>query len=138
MTDVAIVFDVSALLAYVDGNLAPGELIVEVANEARRVGIPATCLVQARTLCRDAVAEGQLMLLASLPTVSVLPLGMSDEGGTDLLWEVGTTARAVGGDIAVAHAIQEALRHRAHYATTRPGQVSAVLPKGWSVLDLTV
>jgi hypothetical protein len=41
---IAVVFDASALTAYLDGNVSVGELMLEVADEGRQVAVPATCL----------------------------------------------------------------------------------------------
>ncbi len=137
MNDIAVVFDTFAVLAYARGDVAPGELIVQVGEDERRVGIPATCLAQAVGSTHEETSTGRLLLLAALPAVSVLPLGPADDDSTDPVWRVGASARLVGGDVAVAHAAHEAVRRRAYYATARRGAAAAILPPGWPVLDVS-
>ncbi|GAB3807178.1 hypothetical protein [Micromonospora zhanjiangensis] len=136
MTDeVAVVLDASALSAYVDGRVAVGELIAEVAEERRLVGVPAGCLTAAH-LAAGEVGAALLMLLVSAPTVRVLPLGADPTVAAEEARQVGALGRAAGGDLAVGHAVRSAIVHQAHYATARPARVAAVLPAGWSVLDV--
>jgi hypothetical protein len=61
------------LLGYASGLLAVGELIAEISDERRHVGIPATCLVQARAAVPDGFGAAQLVLLTTSPTVVVPP-----------------------------------------------------------------
>lgn len=136
MMDVAVVLDASALCAYVEGNLAVGELIAEIADERRLVAIPAACLAQARAGLVDDLAAAHLLLLTTTPTVTVLPLAVDELGQPDPIWQVGEFARDAGGDIATGHAVRSALEHEAYYATTDPAKAAAVLPAGWGVLDL--
>jgi hypothetical protein len=134
--DVAVVLDTSALRAYVDGRVSVGELIAEVGEEGRLVGVPAACLAAAYAGAHDEVGTALLMLLTTAPTVAVLPLGADVGAAADEARQVGGLARAAGGDLAVGHAARVAIAHRAHYATTEPGRAAAVLPAGWSVLDV--
>jgi hypothetical protein len=136
VTDVAVVLDTSALLAYADGLLAVGELTAEISDERRHVGIPAACLAQARAAVPDEFGAAQLVLLTTSSTIVVLPLGADGIGRADPLWRVGDFARVAGGDLALGHAVHAALTHGAYYATTEPARASAVLPAGWGVLDL--
>ena len=133
--EIAVVLDTSALLAYVDGQVAVGELIAEVADEDRRVGVPAACLAAAHAATTSEVGSALLSLLMTAPAIRLLPLGA--DPGVDEARQVGAFARAAGGDIATGHAARAALAYQAHYATTRPGLAVTVLPDGWSVLDLS-
>jgi hypothetical protein len=133
--EVAVVLDASALRAYVGGELAVGELIAEVAEERRWVGVPAVCLAAAHAGV-DEVGAALLMLLATAPTVRVLPLGADAISAADEARQVGVLTRAAEGDLAVGHAARAAIAHQAHYATTEPKLAVAVLPAGWSVLDV--
>ena len=133
--EIAVVLDTSALLAYVDGQVAVGELIAEVADEDRRVGVPAACLAAAHAATTSEVGSALLSLLMTAPAIRLLPLGA--DPGVDEARQVGAFARAAGGDIATGHAARVALAYQAHYATTRPGLAVTVLPDGWSVLDLS-
>ncbi|SCL36290.1 hypothetical protein GA0070616_5449 [Micromonospora nigra] len=132
---VAVVLDATTLAAYVDGQVAVGELIAEVADEGRLVGVPAACLAAAYAATSSEVGAALLTLLTATPTVTVLPLGA--DPGIDDARQAGVLARAAGGDIAIGHAARAALAHQAHLATTAPGPAAAVLPAGWSILDLS-
>ncbi|GAB3866408.1 hypothetical protein GCM10029963_79670 [Micromonospora andamanensis] len=132
---VAVVLDATALAAYVDGRVAVGELIAEVADEGRTVGVPAACLAAAYAASSSEVSAALLTLLTTTPTVTVLPLGA--ELGVDDARQVGILARAAGGDIALGHAARTAIAHQAHLATTATTPAAAVLPGGWSILDLS-
>jgi hypothetical protein len=136
VTDIAVVFDTSALLAYVDGHVAVGELIAEVADEDRRVSIPATCLAQARATVDDDLAAAHLLLLTAPPTIAVEPLGAAWPDTAESTWRVGEFARGADRDIAVGHAVYAAIDHRAHLATMVPSVFAAILPADWSILDL--
>jgi len=134
--DIAVVLDDTALRAYLAGHVAVGELIAEIADEDRHVGIPAACLAAAyAATADDDVGTALLALLMTTPAVQLLPLGV--EPGADDVRQAGILARAAGGDIATGHAIRSALAHQAHYATVKPGPATAALPTGWSVLDLS-
>ncbi|MEV4755155.1 hypothetical protein AB0J86_08580 [Micromonospora sp. NPDC049559] len=136
MTDeVAVVLDASALRAYVHGEVAVGELIAEVAEERRLVAVPAACLAAAHVGV-DEVGAALLVLLATAPTVRVLPLGGDGSSVAEEARQVGVLARAAAGDVAVGHAARVAIACRAHYATAEPKVAAAVLPAGWSVLDV--
>lgn len=132
--EIAVVLDASALCAYVAGQVAVGELIAEVADEGRHVGVPAVCLAAAHAASTDEVGSALLTLLMTVPVVRLLPLG-ADPGGDDAR-QAGVLARAAGGDVAMGHAARVALAHQAHYATAEPALASLVLPAGWSILDL--
>ncbi|MFI5837716.1 hypothetical protein ACIA5A_28965 [Micromonospora sp. NPDC051300] len=134
-TDVAVVLDAAALTAYVEGQVAVGELIAEVADEGRQVAVPASCLAAAYAATKDDVGAALLTLLATTPAVAVVPLGA--DPGVDDARQAGVLARAAAGDIALGHAARTALAHQAHLATTDPAGAAVVLPTGWSVLDLS-
>lgn len=132
---VAVVLDATALAAYVDGRVAVGELIAEVADEGRQVSVPATCLAAAYATVTGDVGAALLTLLTSTPAVTVVGLGA--EPGVDDVRQAGVLARAAGGDIALGHAARTAIACQAHLATTDPKVAAAVLPAGWSILDLS-
>ncbi|WP_326560893.1 hypothetical protein [Micromonospora sp. NBC_01796] len=129
-----MILDDSALRAYVAGQVAVGELIAEIADEDRQVGVPAACLASAYAATTDEVGTALLALLMTTPAVRLLPLGV-DPGGDDVR-QTGTFARAAGDDLAAGHAIRSALAHQAHYVTAKRGTASAILPNGWGVIDL--
>ncbi len=132
---IAVVLDATALLAYTSGELSVGELIAEVADEERRVGVPAVCLAAAHAAAAGEVATALLALLMATPVVQLVPLGA--DPGLDDVRQAGALARAAGGDVALGHAARTAIAYRAHLATADAKAAAAVLPAGWSILDLT-
>lgn len=133
--EIAVVLDASALLAYVAGEVSVGELLAEVADEGRQIGVPAVCLAAAHAATANDIGTALLALLVTMPVVRLLPLGADPR--VDDARQAGALARAAGGDIALGHAARAAIAHRAHIATTDPKTVAAVLPMGWSILDLS-
>ncbi|MEU4526729.1 hypothetical protein AB0F49_00715 [Micromonospora ureilytica] len=127
---IAVVFDASALTAYLEGNVSVGELMLEVADEGRQVAIPAACLAVAFASVADEIDAALLALMMTAPMIRLLPLDAADVRDT------GKLARAVDGDISFGHAASAALTHEAHYATVHPKAAARVLPARWSILDL--
>ncbi|MGC4865916.1 hypothetical protein ACLQ3B_10855 [Micromonospora sp. DT53] len=127
---IAVVFDASALTAYIEGNVSVGELMLAVADEGRQVAIPATCLAVAFAGVADEIDAALLALMVTAPMIRLLPLDAEDVRDT------GTLARAAAGDISFGQAARAALTHEAHYATVRPTVAAEVLPTNWSILDL--
>jgi len=137
VNDIAVVLDASALLAYASSDPAVGELISEVSEVQRQVGVPATCLAQARAATSTRLGAAHLLLLTTSPDVVVLPLAPDGLSRADAVLQVGEFARAAGGDLALAHAAREALAHGAYLATREPARVKELLPEGWPTLDLS-
>ena len=137
MSDIVVVLDASALLAYTSSDLGVGELISEVSEVQRQVGIPATCLAQARARISTQLGAAHLMLLITSPAVVVLPLAPDSLGRADAVLQVGEFAQTAGGDLALGHAVREALAHGAYLATREPDRAQALLPEGWPTLDLS-
>jgi hypothetical protein len=133
--EIAVVLDTSALLSYVAGEVAIGELIAEVADEGRHVGVPAVCLAGAHAATDSDLGIALLTLLVTTPVVRPLPLGA--DPAVDDARQAGVLARAAGGDLALGHAARAAIAHQAHLATADPKTAAAVLPAGWSILDLS-
>jgi hypothetical protein len=69
------------------------------------------------------------------PVARLLPLGA--DPGVDDARQAGTLARAAGGDIALGHAARATITHQAHLATMDADTAAAILPVGWSILDLS-
>jgi bifunctional non-homologous end joining protein LigD len=139
VTDIAVIYDGSALLAYAHGQIAAAELISEINAESRHVGVPSTCLAAAIAELTDDWDIKQLMRLVSTKTMVVLPLGTGDpdRDAAAALREVGELARLAQGDLAVGHAVATALTFRAYYVTANPRRAAVALPPSWPVLDLT-
>lgn len=134
-TEIAVVLDASALRAYAEGGVAVGELIAEVSDERRLVGVPVVCLAAANAAA-DGLASALLMLLTNAPTVEVLHSGTDDVPPADEARQVGSLARRIGGDVVAGYAARAAIAYEAHYVTAEAERVAAALPKGWSILDV--
>ena len=141
MTDIAVVYDASALVAYAHGQIGAAELISEINAEGRHVGVPSTCLATALAALTDEWDIRQLMRLMSTRTMVILPLGGEGSGeGTeaaDELRQVSEFTRLADGDLNVGHAVAAALAHRAFYVTDNPKPAEVALPPSWPVLDLS-
>jgi hypothetical protein len=134
VTDITVVLDTSALLGYIDGHIAVGELIAEVADEDRRIAVPAVCFAQARAAVDDDVAASHLLLLTSAPAILIEPLGSPWPNTAESIWRIGEIAR--DRDIGIGQAVYVAIERRAHLATMQPEVFAALLPADWSILDL--
>jgi bifunctional non-homologous end joining protein LigD len=141
VTDIAVVYDASALVAYAHGQIAAAELISEVNAEGRHVGVPSTCLATALAALTDEWDITQLMRLMRTRTMVILPLGTGDPADgkdhADELRQVSELTRLAGGDLNVGHAVAAALAHRAFYVTDNPKPAEIALPPSWPVLDLS-
>jgi bifunctional non-homologous end joining protein LigD len=148
VTDIAVVYDASALLAYAHGQIGAAELISEINAEGRHVGVPSTCLTTALAALTDEWDITQLMRLMSTRTMVILPLGGAEdatgaEGGEDdgnpaaELRQVSEFTRLADGDLNIGHAVAAALAHQAFYVTDNPKPAEIALPPGWPVLDLS-
>jgi len=142
VSEIAVVYDGSALLAYAHGQIGAAELISEINAEGRHVGVPSTCLAGALAVLTDEWDVTQLMRLVQTKTMVILPLGGADDGGDDgaaaeRLRQVGEFTRLAHGDLTVGHAVAAALAHEAYYVTANPRRAADALPPSWPVLDLT-
>jgi hypothetical protein len=95
-------------------------------KEGAFIGVPAAPLLRAHA---DAAGRAdqlaRLAVLATLPSVQVLDLNLEvAENADDLV-------RAVGGDLALAHAAWAAIEHSAYFVTADPGPAAKVVPAGF-------
>ncbi|WP_326550931.1 hypothetical protein [Micromonospora sp. NBC_01813] len=79
-------------------------------------------LLDAYTRISDAPARARLGVLATMPSVTVLPLDASEASDT------ATIATIVKGDLGRAHAVWAALDHSAYYLTAEPHLTPSVVP----------
>jgi hypothetical protein len=120
--EIRAVLDTSAMLSYARGHVHVGELLVEIADDGAYTGLPAVALLDAYTRVTDAPARARLGVLATLPSVAVLPLDAGEAADT------ATLAALVKGDLGRAHAVWAALDHAAYYLTAEPHLTPSVVP----------
>jgi bifunctional non-homologous end joining protein LigD len=132
VTEIAVVYDGSALLAYAHGQIAAAELISEINAEGRYVGVPATCLAAALAALSDDWDILQLMRLVRTRTVVILPLGAhnADAHNADAHNADAHNADAHNADAEAASAeaasaeAAEALREVSEFARLADGDVA--------------
>jgi hypothetical protein len=128
MTEVGLVLDTSAALAYTKGLLAPGWQIARASAHSLTVLLPALCLAEAYRRVEDD-GWNLLSVLEDLPHVEVAPV----ERGLCLF--LGGWSRTLGAmDLAHA-AIEAAGRPMVPFMTAHRDEVSKVLPREWPILD---
>ncbi|WJK41809.1 hypothetical protein O7608_05170 [Solwaraspora sp. WMMA2056] len=120
--EIRAVLDTSAMLSYARGHVHVGELLVEIADDGAYTGLPAVALLDAYTRVTDAPARARLGVLATLPSVAVLPLDAGEAS------DAAAIAPLVKGDLARAHAVWAALDHGAYYLTSEPHLTPTVVP----------
>lgn len=128
MTEVSLVLDTAAVLAYANGTDDVGELMAEAADGGRGVLIPSTCLA---TAYHRVVGDGwrYLDILATLPQTVIAPL--TGEQCSVL----GGWARTLGLD--TAHAAYEAAAHPiVPLMTSQRELVIRFLPKEWPIIGV--
>lgn len=146
---VTVVLDTSALLAYVKGSVAVGELLSIVSDDGDRALVPATCLAAAhRASTPDGSPpegsapegstpegsapenEGLLGVLSALACVT--QAGLSPDQAP----QVGMLARQGGVTIDASHAAVEAVRNGAQLVTQQPAAAGRLLPAGWPIIEV--
>lgn len=128
MTDVGLVLDTAALLAYVRGDDRVGDVLVALADRGATVLIPATCLAQAYQRV-DRAGWDHLDLIANLDHTVVSPL-VQEQCAVAGGW-----ARTLGLD--TAHAALEAATHAVvPLMTDQRDRITRFLPKEWPILDV--
>jgi hypothetical protein len=129
------VFDSGALLAYVHGVEAVGQLLVDVADAdiGATVGVPLTCLIEAYSLLRH--DEHDLLgLLRRNPAVRTVHPAVDVDGVDDCALIGGMAQRT--GRLGAGHAALLALVNAAPVVTSRPDQLRAVLGADWEILEV--
>jgi hypothetical protein len=120
--EIRAVLDSSAMLSYARGHVHVGEILIDIAAEGAFVGLPTVALLDAYARVQgDEPARARLGMLAALPAVAVLELGVREAA------EVGLIVAFAAGDLARAHATWMAVKHDAYYLTTEPVQAPSIL-----------
>lgn len=122
--EIRAVLDTSAMLSYARGHVHVGELLVVIADEGAYTGLPTVALLDAYTQVNSTPARARLGVLATLPSVVVLPLGSAEAADTAAI------AALVKGDLGRAHAAWAALDHNAYFLTSEPHLAPSVIPDG--------
>ncbi|MFD0786169.1 hypothetical protein ACFQZ8_19905, partial [Micromonospora azadirachtae] len=127
------VLDTGALLAYVQGVPAAGEVLVEVSVADGTVAVPSTCLLEAYCLL-DPSEHELLRMLRRNPAVRTiapaLDLNHDDEAPT-----IGSMGRHTG-RLGAAHTAWVAMINQAGVITAQPDQIRVVLGDGWEILQV--
>jgi len=103
------VLDASAVVAYANGSISVGEIIVELDEEDGLFAVPAVCLIGAAQTAADA----QLTLLTRHPACRVLPLTAQD-------WPPLANAVRIFGRLDLAAALYAARRANGYVLTAEP------------------
>jgi hypothetical protein len=129
---IGIVFDDSTIRRFQAAeDLAVGELIGEVVDNASFVAIPVTAVADCHRRTSDENALAMLaVLIAPGREVVISPLLVDD--GVD----VGTIARSLGCDLPLAHAVHLAQTTHAQLATAHGDKVRAVFGDLFGIVDL--
>ncbi len=113
MTDVRVILDTSAVLAYATGSIHVGEVIAEITDEEATFGLPLPCLIEAaRRIDRDDLSG--VYLLEAHRHGAIVP-------DRPERWRtIAGLARALGrADLAAA--LLSAQDHGAYVLTSEPG-----------------
>lgn len=121
-TEIRAVLDASAMLSYARGHVHVGELLVMIADEGAYVGLPTVALLDAYSRANGAPARARLGVLATLPSVEILPLGAGEAA------DAATLVLLTKGDMGRAHAAWAALDNNAYYLTSEPHLTPSVIP----------
>ena len=127
------VLDSGALMAYVHGVEAVGQLLVDVADVDGTVAVPLVCVIEAYSLLHDDEHE-LLRLLRRNPTVQTVVPAVDVDHADDCPW-IGGLARHTG-RLGAGHAAYVALTDTAGVVTSRPAQIRAVLGDDWEIVEV--
>jgi hypothetical protein len=127
------VLDSGAIMAYVHGVEAVGQILADVTDAEGSVAVPLLCLIEAYSLL-DHDEHEIVRVLRRNPAVETLsPLIDLDTG--DDCPSIGSMARFAG-RLGAGHAAYVALTNAAGVVTSRPDQVRSVLGDDWTVLEV--
>jgi hypothetical protein len=129
VSEVGLVLDTSAVLAYAHGSELVGESIAKAADVKLHALVPALCLAEAYRRI-DTDGWSYVDILAMLPNVVVVPVQHGD------CPFVGGWARALGSlDLAQA-TYETASNPLVPLMTAHRDLVGRVLPKQWPIIDV--
>lgn len=112
MTDVRVILDTSAILAYSNGSIDVGEIIAEIADEPARFAVPLPCLLEAACQVDEKLIPA-LQLLVSLRHAVVVQVESER-------WRTVAGLSRVLGRIDLATALLAARDNDAHVVTAEP------------------
>jgi hypothetical protein len=127
------VLDSGALMAYVHGVEAVGQVLVDVADADGTVAVPLICVVEAYSLLHHEEYELLRMLRRNPAVRTVLPA--FDVDHADDCPGIGNMARHAG-RLGAGHAAYVALSNAAGVVTSRPDQIRAVLGEKWDIIEV--
>lgn len=127
------VLDSGALMAYVHGVEAVGQILVDVADVGATVVVPLVSLIEAYSLLHHDEHE-LLRLLRRNPAVQTVLPALDVDGADDCPW-IGSMARHTG-RLGAGHAAYVALTNAAGVVTSRADQIRAVLGNDWEIVEV--
>lgn len=128
MNEIGVVFDTAALLAYTQGDLRIGELLVDLADRGDRFVIPSLCLA---TAYRDAPAGSADLL----DLITARPQALVPSFDREHCAVAGGWARVLGLD--TTHAAMEAAASGVvPLMTDKRDLVTQFLAQEWPIIDV--
>jgi hypothetical protein len=127
------VFDSGAIMAYVHGVEAVGQILADVTDAEGSVAVPLLCLVEAYSLLDHEEYELVRVLRRNRAVQTVAPA--TDLDSADDCPSIGSMAHYTG-RLGAGHAAYVALGSAAGVVTSRPDQVRSVLGGEWPVIEV--
>ncbi|WP_412542930.1 hypothetical protein R8Z50_10750 [Longispora sp. K20-0274] len=126
------VLDTGALIGYVHGTEAVGQILVDAADAAQTVAVPVVCLLEAYGRLDNDEHELLRMLRRNPSVITVVPAIDLDTG--DDCPAIGAMTRLTG-RLGAAHAAYLGLVYAAAVVTSHAHEIHAALPK-WKVIEV--
>jgi hypothetical protein len=134
MTDAPYwVLDSGAVMAYVHGADAVGQVLVDVADVGGTVALPLVCVIEAYSLLHYDEHDLVRMLRRNPAVRTVAPAVEVDR--VDDCPVIGSMARTAG-RLGAGHAAYTALVNASGVVTSRADQIRAVLGEEWVIVEV--